>query len=94
MRKRIRTESLITELAGAFLNERSTSKSLLTVVDTHFSEDGKNAQVYVSVFPAAHKSEAAEFLKRQEGEFRSYLSVRARLRSTPRIEFIAGESMA
>ncbi len=94
MRKRIRTESLITELAGVFLNERTTGKSLLTVVDTRLSDDGKNAQVFVSVFPAEHQKEAHSFLMRQGGEFRTYLAVRARLRTIPRIEFIPGESMA
>jgi len=94
MRKRIRTESLITELAGIFLNERTTGKSLLTVVDTHLSEDGRTAQVFVSVFPAEHRAEAHSFLMRQGGEFRTYLAARARLRTIPRIEFVAGESMA
>ena len=94
MRKRIRTESLISELAGVFLNERTTGKSLLTGVDTQLSEDGRNAHVFVSVFPTEHHAEAKSFLMRQGGEFRTYLAARAHLRTIPRITFIAGESMA
>lgn len=92
MRKHERTESLIQELAGSFISERTTGKSLLTVADVQLSMDRRTARIFVSVFPREHQGEAQSFLTRQGRDFRAYVMERARLQTIPHMEFIVGAS--
>ena len=89
-----RLTSLLIERAGEYISREAGRGTLITPTRADVSRDGKNATIYVSVFPESDKEHAVEFLKRHKDEFREYLKKKARLSRIPFVtfEFDAGEA--
>ena len=85
--KKGRVESLIKELAAAFLQEKSNRSSLITVTNCGISDNLRSVTVFVSVFPETAEESALNFLKRRRKEFREYVRTHARLRRIPFVDF-------
>ncbi len=82
-----KVESLIVELAAAFLEEEANPSPLITVTRAIISPDLKRVTVYLSVFPTEKEENAVEFASRKATEFRKYIAEHARLRVVPFITF-------
>lgn len=86
-RKQVRMRDEIMKHAAEFLERESSRASLITVTNVELSSGSREATVFVSVFPTEREEQALDFVKRQERDFRMYLSEHARLQRTPRIHF-------
>jgi ribosome-binding factor A len=82
---------LISHEAATFILREATSQSLITVTRTLLSKTGDRATVLVTVFPQEAARPALSFLSRVAGDFREYLSKRARIYPLPRVEFAIDE---
>lgn len=74
-------------LAAAFINLESNRQSMITVTGTLLTEDRKQATVFCSVYPKTDEEAALNFLKRNRGNFRSFLKEKSALSSLPFIDF-------
>lgn len=78
---------LLTELAGKYIAREAGRTTLITPTRSTISRDGKNATIFVSVFPDNDKENALAFLKRHKDLFRDYLKKASRLSRLPYITF-------
>lgn len=78
---------LIKDLAGDFLARTSNRSSLITVTNVVLSEDGKHADILISVMPKERASAAVGFANRNADEFREFVRSRAKMRLLPRFAF-------
>lgn len=85
--KKEKTTQLIKDLAGDFLARTSNRLSLITVTGAVLSEDGKRADILLSVMPKEKASAAVEFANRNAHEFREFVRSRAKMRLLPRFIF-------
>ena len=83
----------IKELLGAFIEENSNRKSMITITNIYLTSDFKRATLFVTVFPEHAETAALDFLKRQRSEAREYLKKHTRLARIPFLDFAvdAGE---
>ncbi len=79
--------------AAEFINRESNRRSLVTVTRVDLGERGRAATVFVSVMPQEQTHAVMDFLSRQEGEFKQYLRNNMRIRSIPRVVFMADPMM-
>ena len=77
----------IKELLGAFIEENSNRKSMITITNIYLTSDFKRATLFVTVFPEQSENAALDFLKRQRSEARDYLKKHSRLARLPFIDF-------
>lgn len=82
-----RVESLIRELAAAFIQSEANSDPLITVTHVATSPDYRRVTVYVTTIPSTKEEQALIFLKRNAGEFRRYVKQKSSLKIIPHIEF-------
>jgi ribosome-binding factor A len=75
------------EAAAEYLAREANRNYLITVTRTQFSESGKRAIVYITVFPDSGEKQALEFANRNRGEVGKFLSERTRGVRLPQIEF-------
>ena len=79
--------TILTEQAGKYIAREAGRETLITPTRSTISRDGKNATIYVSVFPDADKDNALAFLKRHKDLFRDSLKKGTRLARLPYITF-------
>lgn len=86
-------EELLTHLAAEFFNTTSNRTSLITILRTSLSQNGKTAVILFTVFPETKEAEVLEFMKRQRREFRTYVQKHSRMGQIPFLDFAidAGE---
>ena len=77
----------LTELAASYIAREAGRETLITPTRTELSRDGKNATIFVSVFPEVEKDHALSFLKRHKDLFRDFLKKASRLGRLPYITF-------
>lgn len=85
--KKEKTIQLLKSLAGDFLARTSNRTSLITVTNVVLSEDGRRADILVSVMPKEKASAATDFMNRNVDEFREYVKSHSRMRILPRFAF-------
>ncbi len=79
--------SVIQEAAATFIQHEANTDPLITITNVHVSDDSKHATIYFTTIPEQKQQDAHIFLKRNSGEFRTYLKNHARLKALPHIEF-------
>jgi ribosome-binding factor A len=77
----------IKELLGAFIEENSNRKSMITITNIYLTSDFKRVTLFVTVFPEQSENAALDFLKRQRSDARDYLKKHSRLARLPFIDF-------
>jgi len=77
----------IARAAGMFIARESNQQSLITVIHVDVSPDFTNAIIYVSVLPESSENAALDFLKRQRGDFRSWVAKELRFKRVPTFDF-------
>lgn len=82
-----RLTSVLQELAATFILQEANTNPLITVTGAHVSADGKHVTLFFTTIPEEKQQDALIFLKRNAGEFRSYIKQKARLKMIPHIEF-------
>ncbi len=80
--------SRLVHLAGAYIAREAGRSTLITVTRAEVGKAGKNALIYVSVFPDHEVDHAMEFLNRHKNSFKDYLKKEARFGFLPRITFM------
>lgn len=75
-------------LAADFFKENANRTSLITVTRADVSPDGKNARIYISVFPEKDEQEALLFAKRNLSELRAYAAARVRFKRVPFFDIV------
>lgn len=78
---------MLTELAAQYIAREAGRSTLITPTRTDLGRDGKNATIFVSVFPTEEGPHAITFLMRHKDLFRSFLKSRARFPVLPYITF-------
>jgi ribosome-binding factor A len=82
-----RLTSVIQELAARFIQAEANTDPLITITSVHASEDSKHVSIFFTTIPENKQQDALIFLKRNAGEFRTYLKNKARLKAIPHIAF-------
>ncbi|HYF29180.1 MAG TPA: ribosome-binding factor A [Candidatus Paceibacterota bacterium] len=88
-----RALSILVEAAGRYISREAGRNTLITPTRATLAKDGKNATIYVSVFPEGQDEHAIKFLMRHKDLFRNELKKTTRLARLPyiRFEIDAGE---
>lgn len=82
------------EQAGAYIAREAGRNTLITPTRVALSKDGKDATIFVSVYPTAETDHALAFLMRHKDLFRNSLRKSTRIGRIPfiRFEFDFGEA--
>lgn len=88
-----RAISILLEAAGRYIAREAGRDTLITPTRATLSKDGKNATIYVSVYPEGQDEHAINFLMRHKDLFRNELKKTTRFARLPyiRFEIDAGE---
>lgn len=88
-----RAISILLEAAGRYIAREAGRDTLITPTRANLSKDGKNATIYVSVYPEGQDEHAISFLMRHKDIFRNELKKTTRFARLPyiRFEIDAGE---
>jgi ribosome-binding factor A len=92
MKERLR--EAIRETAAEFLSREAGRQSLITVTDAFISDDGKRAQIFITVLPDSAERAALDFANRSRREYANFFKTRVKA-GLPHIEFVIdkGEKM-
>lgn len=82
-----RATLVIQELAAKFILHEANADPLITITGAHASPDFKNVTIFFTTIPEEKQENAHIFLKRNAGEFRSYLKKNGRFKMLPHINF-------
>jgi ribosome-binding factor A len=77
----------LTHAAAQYLAREAGRGTLITVTHANVAPDGKNATVFVTVFPSDEADHAIAFLGRHRDGFRDYLRTETRIRRAPAVRF-------
>jgi ribosome-binding factor A len=82
------------EQAGAYIAREAGRNTLITPTRVSLSKDGKDATIFVSVYPTTETDHALAFLMRHKDLFRNTLRKTTRIGRIPfiRFEFDFGEA--
>ncbi len=73
--------------AAEFIQRNSNMQSLITVSRIEIKDQGKQAIIFVTVFPQQKEHGAIDMLKRKRGEFRSLIPQKIKVGRIPFIDF-------
>ncbi len=74
--------------AAEFLSREANRNTLITVTRAEVGDDGRNATVYLTVFPESGEQAALAFANRNRGELGLFLSKRTKGMRIPHFEFV------
>ena len=83
-----RTKEIIGRTASKFFELESNKTSLITVTNVEIFAKGKEAKIFITVFPTEKEQEALEFLKRKRTELRAYIKKETRLQILPYLDIL------
>ena len=75
------------KLFANFIEIESNKKSLVTVTRCQISQDRKNIDVLVTVYPTEHEEQVIRFLDRRKWDARDYMKKRIQTRVIPFVTF-------
>ncbi len=89
-----RISTQLVEQAGAYIAREAGRNTLITPTRVALSKDGKDATIFVSVYPVTDTDNALAFLLRHKDLFRNSLRKTTRMGRIPfiRFEFDHGEA--
>ncbi len=76
------------ETAALFLAREAGHQSLITVTRAELGEDGKHAQILITVYPESSENAALAFANRNRSELADFFRKRIRGAQMPRVEFL------
>ena len=82
-----RLQEALREVAAEFLSREANRNTLITVTRTILSEDGKRADIMITVLPDTAEAEALSFANRNRTELRNFFKKRVRGVLPPDITF-------
>ncbi|MEK7552579.1 MAG: hypothetical protein AAB505_00505 [Patescibacteria group bacterium] len=81
----------IQRLAAEFVNRQSSGQTFITVTGLRWSDQGRQANVQIGVWPKDKRTLGLEFARRQLGELRQLVKERVRSRNIPWLDFEFGD---
>ncbi len=75
------------KLFASFIERESNKESLVTVTRCIISNDRKNIDVMISVYPTEHEEKVIQFLNRRKWDARDYMKKRIQTRVIPFVHF-------
>lgn len=78
---------IIHKAASEFIQRESNRNSMITVTRIEFSDDLKNATILFTVYPEQKEEAAIDFLKRNRGDFRRFVSDKTKIGQLPWFDF-------
>ena len=84
-------QEAIQHAASQFLSREAGPQSLITVTRVLLSDDGKTADVYISVLPVTAESSALAFCKRERSAVKHFLRTNVRMHPIPVLDFVIDE---
>lgn len=85
--RREKIAEIIKETAAKFVQEESTSASLITVTRAELSQAGKDAIIFFTTLPSDQEDTALKFLERKTSVFKHYLKEHSRIGMIPFLHF-------
>lgn len=83
-----KAESALRDSAAEFLAREAGPQSLITVTRTMLSENGRTANILITVLPETMEEAALEFCNRNRAELGHFIEKRVRGLRIPHIEFL------
>ncbi len=80
--------SALEHTAAEFINRESNRQSLITVTKVVLDPSGREAHVYISIYPDDKAHGALDFLNRNVDEFKRFVRSRLKMHDIPRYRFI------
>jgi ribosome-binding factor A len=77
----------LAHLAATFIAREANRDVLITPIRAEVSPNGKQATIFLSIFPVAGEERALAFLNRRVTDFKSFARTQAKLRMIPHITF-------
>jgi ribosome-binding factor A len=75
--------NLIKELSATFIERESGNSSIITVTRVLLTPDNKKANILITVLPKEKENAALNFIKRNLGEMRIYISEKLKINPVP-----------
>lgn len=91
---RAKVASALLHTAAAFINRESNRQSLITVTKVELDETGREASVFVSVYPDEKAHGALDFLNRNVDDFKRYVRSQLKMHDIPRYRFVQDPNIA
>ncbi len=85
--KKGKTVEIIHRLVAKFVQDISTSTSLITITRVELSVTGKEAKIFFTTIPENQEDTALKFLIRKTSEFKKYMRDESRIGLIPHIDF-------
>ena len=79
-------------VAAEFIQKNSNMSSLITVSRIELKDHGKQATIFITVFPQDKEQGALEMLKRKRAEFRKLIPQKLKIGRIPFIDFAIDQS--
>jgi ribosome-binding factor A len=90
-RRRNKLTDQVRDLAARFLEEESNRTSLISVTRVEMSRSGEDVNIFVSVFPTLHETQAFEFISRKGTDFRKFVASHTKTKMIPNFVFLIDE---
>ncbi|HEY4518556.1 MAG TPA: ribosome-binding factor A [Candidatus Paceibacterota bacterium] len=71
------------DLAAKFLEKESSRTALITVTRAEISENAKQVNLLISVYPPERSEQALDFAKRRMGDLRNFVASEMKTKSVP-----------
>jgi ribosome-binding factor A len=75
--------NIIKELSATFIEKESSNNSIITVTRVVLTPDNKKATILITVLPKEKENAALNFIKRNLGEMRIYISSKLKIHPIP-----------
>lgn len=86
--------SALVHVAAEYINRESNRQSLITVTRVALDARGREAYIYVSIYPDDHAHAALDFLNRNHDEFKQFVRSRLKMHDIPRYRFVQDPNIA
>jgi ribosome-binding factor A len=86
-----KSASLISKFAAEYFSIESSKNSLMTVTRTDILDKGRRAIIFFTTLPREKETEALEFAKRRERDFRQFVMAKKSFGFVPRMTFVIDE---
>ena len=80
-------QEVIRKAAAEYLVREANPQSLITVTRVDMGNDGKSANIFLSVFPTTLEEQAVAFANRHRGDFGDFYKKQRRGAYPPKVEF-------
>lgn len=83
-----RTKEILIRTAAKFLELESNKTSLITVTGAEIFARGKQAKIFITIFPEDKEEEGLSFLKRKRPELREFIRKETKVSIVPFLDIV------